>query len=67
MQAVDLADEDPGDVFGIASHETGNVMAHFRKSVYNDENRVVTVRRRQVRDEIHRDVLPRPFWNWERL
>ena len=44
VKAVDLTDEDTGDIFGIVCHVAGDVVAHLRQPVDNHEHSVETIR-----------------------
>jgi hypothetical protein len=67
VKAVDLSDEDTGDIFGVVCHIVGNVVTHLRQSVNNYENNVVAIRKRQVRNKVDGDVLLGTFRNRQRL
>src|SRR5271156_4853923 len=46
---------------------SGDKVSHFRKAVNTHKDRVIPVRGWQFDDEVHRDRLPRPSGNKERL
>jgi hypothetical protein len=63
VKAVDVSDEDIGDIFGVICYIAGNVVTHLRQSVNNYENSVVAIRKRQVRNKVNGDVSLGTFRN----